>query len=167
MTESTFENVEPVDIPSFTEPDSKQSKGNSREKVDVRDAMKNFGRKKTASGNAAKPRQLKEDDKVKLEGWYGMLGMAFMPFNARAANACMQNATECADSWFELAKENDNVRRVILGLLEGGAWGKVIMAHMPLAMAFMPGDILDRFNLSQAFDVDEDEVRNETENNPE
>lgn len=139
-----MENFAVSDAEPIIEPDHTQSK-KRESKPDRESLLKNLGKNKTATGRPAKPRQLTDADIVKLEGWYHMLAMPMMAFNARAANALMENSQQCAAAWRDLAKENDGVRRGILAILEGGAWGAVIMAHTPLIMAFLPGEMLDRF----------------------
>jgi hypothetical protein len=50
-------------------------------------------------------------------------------------------------AWFDLAENNDSVRRWVLAFIEGGAWGKVIGAHTPIFMAVIPESVLERFFL--------------------
>lgn len=93
--------------------------------------------KKRASG----VRQLNKQDLDQLQSYYTAIGIMLMPINAGAATAVVQNSDECVAAWEDLAKQNDNVRRALLGIIEGGAWSKVIMAHMPIALAFVPGHV--------------------------
>jgi hypothetical protein len=46
----------------------------------------------------------------------------------------------------ELSKENDGVRRALLFLIEGGAWGAVIVAHAPIALAMLPPSLASQYN---------------------
>lgn len=101
---------------------------------------------KTKLGNnraARSPvRKLTEADREKIEGIYGALALVFVAptplFNEDAANAFAGQAKPSADAWFNLAENNDAVRRGILMMVEGGAWGALLAAHLPIVIAFMP-----------------------------
>jgi hypothetical protein len=41
------------------------------------------------------------------------------------------------EAWEEVAKVNPRIRRVLLRLIEGGAWGQLLMAHVPLLLAVL------------------------------
>lgn len=87
-------------------------------------------------------RKLNESDREKIEAIYGALAIVFVAptpmFNEDAANALAGQAKPSADAWFNLAENNDAVRRGILMFVEGGAWGALIAAHIPIIIAFMP-----------------------------
>lgn len=93
-------------------------------------------------GQNKKPRSgvraLTEKDKDKIASLYTFGAMGLMPFRPKAAQAMAQCAEKCADAWYELAKENDGVRRALLWLMEGGAWGGVVFAHTPILLALLP-----------------------------
>jgi hypothetical protein len=59
-------------------------------------------------------------------------------YNEDAAEAFAGSSEACADAWYTLAENNDSVRRVLLMFIEGGAWGALVAAHVPIVMAFMP-----------------------------
>jgi hypothetical protein len=40
-------------------------------------------------------------------------------------------------AWDELAKTNPRIRRFLIKIIAGGAWGSLVMAHAPIAMAIM------------------------------
>ena len=40
-------------------------------------------------------------------------------------------------AWEELAKTNPRIRRFLMKVIAGGAWGQLIMAHAPIAMAIL------------------------------
>lgn len=84
-------------------------------------------------------------DLERLVNWYVRLGKMLRPFHAKLGNAMLDQAEDCALAWFELADNNDTVRRYVLAFIEGGAWGKVIAAHTPLFMAVLPEEVLTRF----------------------
>jgi hypothetical protein len=41
------------------------------------------------------------------------------------------------EAWENLCKVNPRIRRFVLGCLKGGAWGDLLMAHAPIAMAIV------------------------------
>lgn len=41
------------------------------------------------------------------------------------------------EAWEELAKVNPRIRAVLLRLITGGAWGQLLMAHMPILIAIL------------------------------
>lgn len=52
--------------------------------------------------------------------------------------------TTVGEAWEELARTNPRVRAFLLRLIEGGAWGQLMMAHMPLVMAVLLKDAVRR-----------------------
>jgi hypothetical protein len=44
------------------------------------------------------------------------------------------------EAWEDLAKANPRIRRFLLKLVTGSAWGAVVMAHAPIFMAFLLKD---------------------------
>jgi hypothetical protein len=93
-------------------------------------------------GQNKKPRSgiraLVEADKEKIASLYTFGAMGLMPFKPKAAQAMAISAEKCAEAWYELARENDGVRRALLMLIEGGVWGKVFAAHTPIILALLP-----------------------------
>jgi predicted TIM-barrel enzyme len=94
-------------------------------------------------------RQLNKADLDQLRAMYATAGIALMPFNAGAAIALTEGADECVDAWDELAKQNDSVRRALLAMIEGGAWSRVFMAHVPIILTFIPGHIRNMLPLEE------------------
>lgn len=88
-----------------------------------------------------------KSDFERLVAWYQRIGKMAAPFHPKFANAMWDQAEDCADSWFDLAETNDTVRRYVLAMIEGGAWGKVIAAHTPIFLAVIPEETLNRFFL--------------------
>jgi hypothetical protein len=86
-------------------------------------------------------------DLERLANQYIRLGRAAQMFHPKFAAAMVEQAEDCALAWFELAENNDTVRRYILAMIEGGAWGKVITAHIPVFMAVIPEATLNRLFL--------------------
>jgi hypothetical protein len=101
-----------------------------------------FGDNKKARGG---PRKLVIADKERLTGIYVLIGMGVMPVNQKLGMAFGQQAETCAEAWFNWAEQNDAVRRTILWLIEGGAAGAVLMAHLPLIAAAIPEDRMPPF----------------------
>lgn len=48
-------------------------------------------------------------------------------------------------AWEELAKTNPRIRKALLKVISGGAWGELIMAHAPIAMAIMMKPAIMKF----------------------
>lgn len=91
-------------------------------------------------------RERQRDDELshfeRLVNWYRAIGNMAEPFHPKFSTAMKAQAEDCANAWFELAETNDTVRRYILAMIEGGAWGKVIAAHTPIFMAVIPERVL-------------------------
>jgi hypothetical protein len=92
-------------------------------------------------------RVLSDEDMDKLGDRYRWLGKIASPFHPKFGAAMQEQADECAKSWTQLAANNDKVRRWILAFIEGGDWGGVIAAHMPIFMAVIPEKTLERILL--------------------
>lgn len=54
--------------------------------------------------------------------------------------AVIESADDCGEAWEELARTNPRIRRVLLKMISGGAWGAVLMAHAPIFMAVIMKD---------------------------
>lgn len=48
------------------------------------------------------------------------------------------------EAWEELARVNPRIRRFLLKLIAGGAWGQVVAAHAPILMAIVMKDAIAR-----------------------
>lgn len=160
MTESTPEFASPIPKPDaesvFTTPDHSKSRSVP---PGVKRVLNNMGGNKKTRGG---PRQLKPDDIKRIEEYYDMLAWAMSMYKPAVAEAIRdevrtvhmdgdEEITEvftraelCAQAWGELAKENDSVRRMILFMVETGAWSKVMMANLPILVAALPDDALSR-----------------------
>lgn len=66
---------------------------------------------------------------------YVAVGTMLLPVSPPVGTAFVQNAGQCAESLDELARTNPAVRRFLMSLLQTGAWGKVIAAHLPILLA--------------------------------
>jgi len=120
----------------------------------TKDAFSSLGaNKKTRSGI----RKLSEEDKPKLATWY--TGIRYIAGFVRPALAAAMSdpnpelepgepgdaINTCVDAWFDLAEDNDKVRRLILAMVEGGGWGKVFFAHLPFLIAVLPTAFVEQF----------------------
>lgn len=90
-------------------------------------------------------RPLLKADREAIEQLYIYSAMAVMQFRPLTAQAMAENSGRCADAWVELASKNDNVRRAILALIEGGAWSGIFLAHTPILLTMIPDNIAARF----------------------
>jgi len=97
-----------------------------------------FGDNKQRGG----PRALVKGDIDKLAGMYALMGMAVAPVKPQIGLAFTEQADACATAWFDVARENDAVRRAILWIVEGGAWGALFLAHIPIIITAIPPDAL-------------------------
>lgn len=70
-----------------------------------------------------------------LKDMYGYIGMSVTMISPNVGETILLQAEKCAESVNELARTNPSVRRVIQGLVTTSAWGAVIAAHAPIAMA--------------------------------
>lgn len=77
---------------------------------------------------------------------YRRAGKIVRAMDADIGEAIIQSARNTGDdgeddsvgaAWEELAKTNPRIRRFLLKCLEGGAWGALLMAHAPIAMAIL------------------------------
>jgi len=87
-------------------------------------------------------RKLDEKDRDKIKSWYEYGAIPVMAFNPTAAQKMMTSAETCADAWVQLADENDKVRRTLLAFMEGGVWGALFFAHLPILVALVPPEAL-------------------------
>lgn len=156
MTQTPFGNVSdaPEAAAIFETPDHTKSR---TVPPGVKRAIGKMGtNKKTRSG----VRPLRPEDIQRIEEYYDMFAWAMQMYKPSVAQAILDEVTVrgidgeedttttraalCAQAWGELAKENDGVRRIILMLVETGAWSKVFMANMPILVAALPDDALSR-----------------------
>lgn len=85
-------------------------------------------------------RKLTDDDRDKIVSFYTLAAGGVMMIRIQTAQAMANSAEACADAWMEIAEKNDSVRRALLGIIEGGVWGKVIAAHLPILLTLIPAD---------------------------
>lgn len=150
QTDDVLNNYGP-DPTNVTDPplDAKRKFSNPLKNGNAKPSMPlNLGHnKKRASG----VRQLAAADKEKIASLYMIASMATMPLSNKVSMAFLDAKEECAEAWFELAREHDGVRKFILAIIEGGAWGKVFAAHIPIMFAAMPEKFVEQ-RLAGLFD---------------
>lgn len=97
-------------------------------------------------------RQLTADDHAWIQNKYLTVSRMARPFHPNFADAMEVQSGLCADSWMNVARKNDKVRRQILAAIEGGAWGELLISHGPILMALLPERFLNRI-LEQSMDL--------------
>ena len=68
---------------------------------------------------------------------YSAIGAMVVMFDPPVGKAILGSAEACAESLDNLARENESVRRALIALTTGGAWGAVAIAHTPIIMAIL------------------------------
>lgn len=67
--------------------------------------------------------------------FYGLGGQLLGSVDPVCGQALMSCQKSAADAWYEVAKTNKTVRKMLSGTSSAGAWGGLFMAHLPLLMA--------------------------------
>lgn len=124
------------DGPTFRTPD------HTATKTSLRDKLRRGGedapptaRKRTAS-RARKPApKMPADLGKQVAELYALAGMMLAPFDMHCAGAVMESAERCGEAWEDLARHNEAVRRVLVSLVQGSDWSKVILANGPIISA--------------------------------
>ena len=83
------------------------------------------------SKKAGRPSRIK----VEVQNLYMAAGLGVYPFDNAIGSLLADNAENCAVAWDELAKKNPSIKRTLEKLLETSAYGTLIAAHMPIAVA--------------------------------
>jgi hypothetical protein len=107
-----------------------------------RSAADTFGKLGTNKKTRSPVRKLTVTDRDKIASLYTFGAMGLMSFRPQAAQVMAESADKCADAWMELADQNDSVRRALLAIMEGGVWGKIFAAHLPILVALIPESAL-------------------------
>lgn len=129
--------------PQAVPPDDKPP---SEGKKKAQEFIGTLGKNKKARGG---PRRLTVKDRDKIVSLYASIAMPVMMFKPATGQAIAENTESCADAWMQLAEENDSVRRTLLMLIEGGAWGAVIAAHLPILLTLAPENFMTNFKFAQ------------------
>lgn len=178
MTETPFGDVKSVPSaePFFETPDHTKSRSVPPA---FKRAVGNLGKNKKARSSV---RQLKPEDIQRIQEYYELLAMGVSLYKPAVSTAILDEvsilsadgeeketttrAALCAQAWGELAKENDGVRRIVLMMVETGAWSKVFMANLPILVAALPDDalsrLMSRFMPAHTADDDTAEFREES-----
>lgn len=135
------DHTDATDVPPFENIPTKTAPKprNGREPRAGKSVFGNLGQNKKLRSPV---RKLTEKDRDAIASGYMYGAMGVMLFNEPAAKLMATSATKYADCWLDVADENDKVRRFILGLMEGGVWGKLFLAHMPLLALMVPKSAL-------------------------
>lgn len=118
----------------------------SKEDTPVRDVRPSKPRKSVPN----KPGQFVEP----VENFYNLVAMTLMPFRPQVSMAIMMPTAEstedgieapttahnCAVAWDEAAQKSEAVRNFLDSFMTVGVVGKLIAAHLPIAMAAMPNN---------------------------
>jgi len=156
----SFKTAEAPPIPEPFGPDFSQTPDKDKPpKINIKnpprstkDTFKPLGQNKKLRSPVRKltreaPNGETKSDFEMLVAWYHRLSKLSALFHPKLSMALESQAEDCADAWFDLAEKNDTVRRYILGMVEGGAWTKVIAAHTPIFLAVIPEAVLEKFFL--------------------
>lgn len=96
---------------------------------------KRKGKKQTPT-----PRYVKGVIAVGMTKLYKRTGRIVKAMDKDIGIAIIECAEDCGEAWDELARTNPRVRKFLLKLVSGGAWGSVIMAHAPILLAVIMKD---------------------------
>lgn len=84
---------------------------------------------------ASTPRPRSNSLEAKLGEFFGSFSLVFAATGDQyCAEIIAARAPALASSWAELAKQNASVRRVLESLMEGSAWGAVILSTLGVAV---------------------------------
>jgi hypothetical protein len=70
-----------------------------------------------------------------LKDMYILVGAMLSPVDPVCGGAIIQQAPDCAKALENLAKQNPEVRRVLVALVSTSAYGAVVTAHIPIILA--------------------------------
>ncbi len=70
-----------------------------------------------------------------LKDLYILVGAMLSPVDPICGGAIIQQAPDCAKALETLAKQNPEVRRVLVALVSTSAYGAVVTAHIPIILA--------------------------------
>lgn len=71
---------------------------------------------------------------------YKRAGRVVKAMDKDIGTAIIECAEDCGEAWDELARTNPRIRRTLMKMISGGAWGSVIMAHLPIVLAIIMKD---------------------------
>ena len=77
-----------------------------------------------------------------LQRFYENIGGLTLLFDPVCGQVIIDNAPRTAEAMDELAKQDPNVRRILLKLVETSALGTVVAAHAPIALAIYSHHVL-------------------------
>lgn len=68
---------------------------------------------------------------------YVTAGKIAEPFHTEFGVAIQVGANDAAEAWDELAAQNPKIKQILLGLLQGTAWAKLVTVHLQMALPFI------------------------------
>lgn len=95
------------------------------------------GRSPTMRVKRESPPKLTAGARQNLENFYTMVGATVRTFDPMTGDMIIEQAPACAKSVYNLAQENDAVRRAVLAFSTISTSGAVIMAHLPILLVIM------------------------------
>jgi hypothetical protein len=116
-------------------------------------------RRKPSTPRPPKPEKTIPELKNGVEQLYVFISVALMPVDPSCATIIANSAGPASDALIALAKENPAVRRFLGSLTATSAWGTVIAAHMPIAIAVSSHHFGPRRN-ADVIKLHEDDPRN-------
>lgn len=96
--------------------------------------------KAKAKRQPATPRYQKGVIAAGMTRLYKRTGKIIKAMDKPIGIAVIESAEDCGEAWDELARTNPRVRRALMKLISGGAWGALIMAHAPIFLAILMKD---------------------------
>lgn len=98
--------------------------------------------KKPAATRAGTKAALKESKDAEileqLEAFYATIGLAISIVHPSGGQAIVEQAGSAASGWLALSEKNTKLRATLEKSLEVSAWSGVVVAHVPIALAFLP-----------------------------
>jgi hypothetical protein len=82
-----------------------------------------------------KPRPRRGALKRDIQDFYTQAAFMVYIFDPTCAQAVAESAEKAAEAWEKLAFENPAIMRALQRMMEVGAWGGLIAAHAPIALA--------------------------------
>lgn len=100
---------------------------------EVKDFREDAAPKQTKVSSNARRNQVFKGTKVV----YLTAGKVVKPFNQAIGESIQYGADDAAEAWDELAAQNPKVKAVILNLIQGTVWAKLISVHLQMALPFL------------------------------
>ena len=112
-----------VEPPGTKAGDKKPGSGKTAEKPEPK--PKPQTKPRSSGGTGGRP-----TIESRLEFFFSGIAMGVTVINEYDGKVISSNATPLANAWGQLYRENSKVKAIIDKMLEGGAWGQVVIATM-------------------------------------